>query len=437
MSKLKINFEWIDPGGAQGPELSATWARFQLSVDGEPVTRMLDSVSKTVRDSVFLPIYPLAEWCATHWWFLLNEVETPGRTAEVKYPLRHNMYYASEGFALPPITFRPLGNIIKVDWKPAVLPHHRVEFVGEGTKYVDSEEFKNVISDFISSVIHRLIEFNCIETLLQQEWQAILEADPEEREFCEASAALGLDPYSLQRNAEQIILNIGDTLPKSLINEFFSAADFPHLREQAENVRQALELSRSNTVDLEPLKLLREKAPAYIEMTGAPWVQGYQAARQLRRYLQLNGQLLTSFNRIGEALSVDSDLLREAINPHFEHSDTIDAVVGENEAGSPGFVISNRREEALKFAFCRGLFEFLRSRPREPQLVTKTRSERQKRNRAFASEFLVPAEILRTRIQTEYVGEEHVDDLAAEFGVSPYVVRYQLHNHHIAQTIPV
>jgi hypothetical protein len=97
MNDLRISFEWIDPADAQGPELRATWARLQFLVNGESITRPLDNISKTVRDSIFLPLYPLAEWLATHWWFLLNEIETPGRPAEDNYASRHDLQYASEG----------------------------------------------------------------------------------------------------------------------------------------------------------------------------------------------------------------------------------------------------------------------------------------------------------------------------------------------------
>jgi hypothetical protein len=157
----------------------------------------------------------------------------------------------------------------------------------------------------------------------------------------------------------------------------------------------------------------------------------------LRRELDLDGEILTTFDDLSRALGVDSGvMLNEAINRQFLRSYTFDAVVDVNDAGSPGFVISHRGEDTFKFALCRGLFEFLTAGVREPLLVTRTRSERQKRNRAFASEFLLPAETLRANIKTEFVGEEQIEDMADEFGVSPSVVRYQLHNHGIARTIP-
>ena len=437
MNDLKINFEWIDPAGAEGPELRATWARLQLLIDGEPITRPLDNVSKTVRDSLFLPLYPLAEWVATHWWFLLNEIETPGRSTVETYASRHDLHFASEGFAIPSTLIKPLGSMVRIDWSPGEFPHQRIEFVGHGNAHISSVNFRNVFSDFISSVAARLTDLGITDTLLQEEWKAILEAVSEEQRFCEASASLGLDPYSLNEESARTIVQVGDTLPKSLIGEFFWAADFACLNEQLVSLLEALKVSRSNPANLAPLKNLREVTQTAVKIVGAPWEQGYQLARQLRLELNLNGTVLHSFNDVSQALQIDAHDLREAINSQIDHSNTFDAVVDINDEGSPGFVITHRRADALKFSFCRGLFEFLFTNRNEPSLVTKTRSESQKRNRAFASEFLLPAHALRERINTEYVGEEVIDDLADEFGVSTYVVEHQLQNHRIAKTVPL
>jgi hypothetical protein len=437
MNDLRINFEWIDPAGAEGPELRATWARLQLLIDGEPITRPLDNVSKTVRDSLFLPLYPLAEWLATHWWFLLNEIETPGRSTEETYASRHDLHFASEGFAIPSTLIKPLGSMVRIEWSPGEFPHQRIEFVGHGNAYISAEHFTTVFSDFLSSVTGRLTDLGITDTLLQEEWKSILEAESEEQKFCEASASLGLDPYSLNRESARTIVQVGNTLPISLISEFFCAADFACLNEQLESLLAALAVSRSNPVNLEPLKELRDVTQTGVKIVGPPWEQGYQVARQLRQQLNLNGRVLHSFDDVSHALRVDAHDLRKAINPQIDQSNTFDAVVDVNDEGSPGFVINHKRDDALKFSFCRGLFEFLFTKQHEPLLVTKTRSERQKRNRAFATEFLLPADALRERITAEYVGEEVIDDLAVEFGVSTYVVEHQLQNHGIAKTVPL
>ena len=44
----------------------------------------------------------------------------------------------------------------------------------------------------------------------------------------------------------------------------------------------------------------------------------------------------------------------------------------------------------------------------------------------------MPATLLKERLQVDKLDEEEVDDLAKVFGVSSYVIRPQIENHHLA-----
>lgn len=83
---------------------------------------------------------------------------------------------------------------------------------------------------------------------------------------------------------------------------------------------------------------------------------------------------------------------------------------------------------------CRALFEYLVvPQPESVALVTPTYSERQKRNRAFSAEFVAPAEQLRQVIKGPVVTEEEIQEVAAQFGTSEYVIRHQIIDHDLAR----
>ena len=65
-------------------------------------------------------------------------------------------------------------------------------------------------------------------------------------------------------------------------------------------------------------------------------------------------------------------------------------------------------------------------------MLTRARSEQQQRNRAFAAEFLAPSATLRNKAPAASVDGEDMDELAREFGVSPFVIAHQIENHGIA-----
>ena len=91
---------------------------------------------------------------------------------------------------------------------------------------------------------------------------------------------------------------------------------------------------------------------------------------------------------------------------------------------------SRLREESKRFILCRALSDYLALG--HPSLVTRSVTEHQQRNRAFAAEFLAPAESIRERIGGDRVGEEDIEDLAQEFKVSDRVIRHQIQNHKLA-----
>ena len=70
MPTLDFEIDWVDAEGIRGPELAATWAALCIRIGDSVITRVLDARAKTVREFVYVPLYPLAEWLATNWWFL-------------------------------------------------------------------------------------------------------------------------------------------------------------------------------------------------------------------------------------------------------------------------------------------------------------------------------------------------------------------------------
>lgn len=433
---LTLEFEWIDPGEAKGPELRATWASFQISLNGSVITRLIDNTSRSVRSNLFLPLYPLAEWIATHWWFLLYEVEAPGRSTSVEYEKRHNPRFGAEGFALPSLTIQPLGEQIRLAWQPVRLPAQNLEFTASGAGHISAAELRETFSDFINAVLRRLQEHGLEGTSLEAEWRGVQAADEPEIAFCSTVASLGLDPYTLDEQRQQEVIDVSQSLPSSLWSDFFSVADVRSLPEQARQVLGAVELSSSNETNLEPLKVLRSEMRASAVRTfSSPWQQGYDFAHRLRRRLNLNGNKLRSLPSLGEALGIPGRELESAILQILLPG-SFNALIATNSQRSPVFAVPRRSDASIRFAFCRALFEYLTSSEDDPLLLTAARSERQKRNRAFAAEFLVPADLLRQELSSAIVGDDEMDDLAASFGVSPNVIRHQIENNELALSLP-
>jgi Zn-dependent peptidase ImmA (M78 family) len=436
MTDLDFDFEWVDPQGARGPELRATWARVSIKVGDEVVTRAVDRETRAVRSSIYTPLYPIAEWIVLNWWSLLYEVDAPQRSTRDGYRSRHVLSTASEGFTLPPLLFDPMGEVYRLSWSPMRFRHSRVEFVSDGVDHLDPEGVKEALRRFVQVVVLRLEDEGVGDTLLQSEWSQLDVLDSEEAIFCRLAASLGLDPFDTTLEQQRSIEEAAERVPPELQEEFFYSADPASLLSEAAGVQKALKVASANRGALEALCSLRRSFSSRLsQMTDrgmAPWREGYVAARALRERLAMDGQPLKDLPTIAEALGVAGDELQQVIEVGSGLF-RIDGVVGFNERQSPGFVVRSAVEEAGRFTFCRELFEYLSAPNGSPLIVTKARTERQKRNRAFAAEFLLPSESLRSRVDSDRVSTETVDEIASAFGVSWAVVMHQMENHGIAR----
>lgn len=95
---LRLEFDWQDPGGARGEELRATWASLAIYIDCQPVTEVLDERTRSVRNRIYLPLFPLAEWIADNWWFLQAETEIAGSVFDFGFERRHSFQWARDGW---------------------------------------------------------------------------------------------------------------------------------------------------------------------------------------------------------------------------------------------------------------------------------------------------------------------------------------------------
>jgi hypothetical protein len=431
---LKFEYEWIEPGGAKGSELRATWARLAIEIDGKSVTRAIDSLSRGVRESVYLPLYPFAEWLVTNWWFLLYEVEPRRLGAGEGFYGRHSLRSAGEGFALPDLLFSPTGSTVQAHWRPADLPHQRIEFTERGRATLDVHEFRESVLRFVRGVVARLRELEVRNTLLEEELSAIEATSQDEEAFCAATAALGIDPFSTDDATAREIVTTADVLPENVAQEFFVIADVPRLAEQRSALLGGIETIHNSRAELSPLRDLRANING-APNAGQPWRQGYRVAHTLRERLGVEGVQIDSIDALAMALRVQGSQLTTAVLPILAEGGGFDAIVDANAAASPTFAVVQRNEPATLFAVCRAMFEYLTGPADRPGLVTRSRSDRQKRNRAFAAEFLVPAAQLRLQIPSSVITSETVDDLADRFGASSAVIRHQIDNHRLAMVV--
>jgi len=423
MPEFHIDLEWEESPHARAPELSATWARLAICVNEIWVTKVEDHRSRSVRNGIYVPLYPIAEWLVTNWWFLWHEWRVDRPDA------RHNLLAAREGFALPDLSFLPTETRMQLIWRPkSATEYGRVTFLTEGLPILPKDVVQREVRSLIEAVIQRLDDRGITTTFLTQEWQAILtaEKDPAQKRFCEQAARLGYDPFSPESSVASYIEDLDNLLPETVIDDFCDAVTLNQIPAGVTAVREFLRSldegqGAGRWIDLHKELTISNGLP--------PWQYGYRQAQRLRSRLGISGplnmDLVSSLREYFGSFQVDS----------FDAPDGIEAIAASSSMQAPRLGLPNRllRSESRRFVLCRALSDSLALG--EPALVTRTQTEHQQRNRAFAAEFLAPADSIRERLGTDRLSEDDLDDLAQEFEVSGFVIRHQIENHKLATIV--
>ena len=430
---IQFETEWIDSAALNGPELSATWASLRIRVDDAIITRLVDRAD-TVRSQVYVPLYPLAEFLVTNWWFLLHEIENPVKSSDRGFQRRHALMSARDGYAFPNLQVMPAGRQMHLIWMSDRLQWSQIEFLEQGQAWIDREEFRECCSDLVQRVVKRLASLGVEGTLLQEEWASIQTADQDEVTFCETAAGLGWDPYAIGDAERTLISKLEESLTQDWFKEALAVLDVERLDAQVAAIAAVLKPRKCASLALERLRSIHPAGTETGWRTEKPWTAGYALARHVRQELALDGIPLSTTPNLAQALGEDPQTLRGATRArNFGAADLVNGVVTQDSRGLPAFAVRGGSDSARRFHFCRGLAEVLAA-SNSDALLTRARSDRQQWSRAFAAEFLAPSAALQTRVSSgSTLDQDGVDELAAEFGVSPWLIAHQVRNHGIAE----
>lgn len=434
MPNLAYNFDWMDAPGVRGPELAATWAQLSVRADEKRITRVLDERAQTIRDYVYVPLYPLAEWLAANWWFLTSERANPDKENAADFYRRHALGPHREGYAYPNLKIVPHGARTQISWNISPSQWRKTSFLEAGNAWLDSAQFRAVSGDLIDQVIRRLDACGIDDTLLQDEWTAIQAADADEAHFCRTAAGLGWDPYDIDESRQDTIIRLGASLG-SLLDEAIPALDCANPDTDCRIVIDAIAAAKKAPgIPLASLHPVRDAIRAGAGNGPNPWETGYDWARRLRRRLNLNGAPLPNLAQIADALGEPADRIDQVMAPMLAGAAMIDGVITQDASGAPAFGMRRIHEQGRTFLFCRAIAEVLAA-PAENALLTRAYSDRQQRNRAFAAEFLAPSAQLRQMTPRTVMDTDDIDELATYFGVSALVIEHQIENHQIGRVL--
>ena len=412
-----FRFDWVDAGSSRDERMSATMAAFSIEVNGDTVTSVLDHRNRAYRDHIIVPLAPIAEWLAVHWWHLFHEVEDT-REQRSDFEVRHNLAYAGDGFVFPNLTMAPTPERMRLHWSPYRPRHAGIECVGRGEKHVPSDALEEQCRCLIEAVLDRLRSHGLSLDVLDDEWTAIKTLQGDELEFNRAAALLGVDPFGVPDDLADAVVQLWEGTIPSLRDDVFATATADTVPKTSAWLADTLAGLKGDAAGSDWSELRRRLKR---RTDASPWGCGSNLARSARREIGIgNGRF--DFEQTGP-LSL----------PWHETRPPSTRIQGLVAADTPTCATVSRSETGKRFLLARAIGDYLGRLEPGPVILSSLATGRQAQSRAFAAEFLAPAEALRRRLGDDGpVEPEQVDDLASEFCVSSYVIRHQIENRKLA-----
>jgi len=425
------------PQPAIDPLEQQTWAAIRIYAASRCVTRWLDRDSQQEIDTIYIPSFALARWMIMNWWALLNEScpeELPpsphaiwtGR--EHAWLQRHCFRSADSGIFLPRLSIWNNGRYLSANWVADTVNEYPTmpgPFLYSSSAAINVQEAEDAFRSFVGTVLRWIEDSTDARAVrLKANWQAIVNADPQETSFCRAAGRMGLDPYDVMSWPDGLV-NLIETLseenPPPLVTDFLSTASpegaLP-LWNWVDGARKGGNLGPSTK--LPPLQLTLD---TYAGQAGV------NAAHQLRGRLGIGDATLSSIEGVANEIGMGPIAFEEL---NHQPSTSIRAAVGW-QAGAKAVVLGPqpRSLESKRFLLARGLFHAAFMCQHGARLITRTHDWDQQASRGFAAEMLAPRAAIATAVPADLDDDERAEaiaGLASKYQVHAELIRRQLQN---------
>jgi hypothetical protein len=430
MTDLQLSITNWEAAGLGTPEVLASTGRLRLQVGDSNLTEHEDTFSRTIRQEVLVSAYPLALWLAGNWWRLLHEPRPPERLRPTTdWRLAHEWPAANAGTIWPALVMASEGGTVQFQVESAAGSRQQsIRYLNRLPVPVSipREQVESALDAFIASVLDRLEAWDGIHTELLDLWQELNEerADQQASRYRRLEACLGFDP---------------DEAPEVLMEQAMRLAATMGARNFSEIAPVYGQASQGNAGGLQQLQHLLE-SPALearlqlVEVVfqkpiqaRTPWRRAQQLARALRQHLGLSNEPIST-DLLCDLFGLKPQVFESTLPTKRQPI----ALAVPDPTGHIALHLRKRFPSARRFELARFIGDALitESKPRPWFVSSDIPTERQKIQRAFAAEFLCPAEGALEQLGGDY-SEPAVEQVAERFGVSPEIVENLIANQEV------
>ena len=410
-----ITCEWLPPLHTDSDE-QATLAELAIDVAGLCATEVVDSFAKTVRTSVWVSAFPLAEWFAANWWRLLWEPQSD----TYSWRASHKVGNAGYGYIWPDLSFSSDWQTVMVSSRPTTRwEAETIRYLNRFDIPIALSDFESGVSDFIEGTVARLSNTQKTKSDLAELWQEITEErhNPDAAQWRSLEASMGYDPDEAPEGLIASLQEQANRYGEYAIQEMAAAVKDQALLQI--NGLWAAARESGVIVQVPGCLDLRQRLDSGDNPAARPWEQAAQAAQLARETWGLGVPVST--DRLADLFAISQKHFGESrhqvyttLAAGFRDCDRQDA-----------FSISwnSNHPTSRRFTLARLAGDHIAT-PEQERLLPGTRAatHRQKFQRAFAQELLCPADALRDFLPAETLDDNDIAAAAGHFAVSPLTI---------------
>lgn len=423
---FKINVEWLE-GSDRDPVDRATFAQIVISAAQQNTTELEDLFARTIRPGPRASGYELALWLAGNWWRLRWEPE--GKS--VDWRLSHVVAAVGGGFAWPDFSFTSDGVHVLVESRETSggenVPVRYIRNVGV---QIGAAAFEAGIDEFVERVLARLSSVDVGITDLSLLWQQLLAERRDEKigAHRRLEALLGFDPDEVPHELISSLQATTTEAGQSAVDEIAAAAKV----RASQTLHDILERTRASDVSIcvESASNILSQYSELSYSTELPWQRASRAAT-LARDVWGVGQGPVTNDTLSELLGFPADFLE------YTPSNGLSVAAGlrtNHGTDAVNVVMRAKIQTGRRFEIMRLVADHIAAASDDHLLpVTTAKTDRQKFQRAFAQEFLLPHDELYGLLGSPAPGEDDIshddiEDIAKQYDVSPLLIRTVLVN---------
>jgi hypothetical protein len=420
----------IDVRAQQGAEQAVVDGSTAIMIrsDENVFTRLLRPGRDESDDYLIAPPAQLAFWLSDNWWRVRWESVPPtGMSAD--WRLAHELSSIGGGYVWPRLSIwgegARIGLISRMDHVGVITP---VRFLTDALVFVDGSEFESVVDRFLEEALERWVGHSDREALQAQVLSLRTERmDPEFAAWRRLEARLGFDPDKAPEKLMETLANLVDLYGQSGVEEAAQAA--PGVGAAATLV-QEIEIAKQVHAECELATASQTVPEAAINSALPPWVIAEEAAVMVRRSFGYDRGPLQN-KRLAEVLGTRVTALHSSHSGDYRtHEYGLRLRTGSE--GRDIVSLRSRWSHDRRFEMSRALADVIWANNDDIGPIARSKTARQKFQRAFAQSLLCPFDDLMEFLDTDSPSEGDLTAAARHFHVSERVVRTVLVNKRIA-----